>query len=587
MFKKILFFVWGILALTACEDVFEPAIENHRDLESMHDEPNFATGLLYNGYTRIPTNGWSFSEMATDDAVSNDEGNQYAQISTGQWASNFNPLNQWTNSRAAIQYMNIVLEEADDITFSDEPVPNAMFKERTKGEAYGLRALYMYYLLQAHGGMSGGELLGVPIVLQSEDADSEFNQPRATFEACMQQLYSDIDKAVELLPLDYQDISDESEIPDEYLEMGAKLDDYNRVFGNIMKLRFTERIALAIKSQAALLAASPAFSQGNSTTWEDAANFAADVIDLNGGIAGIDPNGTAWFANRSEIDGLGSGALLPEILWRTDVEGSSTGIEENNYPPSLYGNGLVNPTQNLVDAFPMANGYPIGDPLSSYDPANPYENRDPRLLQFIIVDGSTAGPNNEVISTSIDGGTNDGLNIVETSTRTGYYMRKLLREDVNLNPTSVNGQRHLKPRIRYTEIYLNYAEAANEAWGPTGTGGNAYSAYDVIKAIRERAGVGLSNGDAYLESVKNDKDAMRTLIRNERRLELSFEGFRFWDLRRWNADLSEPAWGTRIQGGLHETIKVQNRNFAEYMNYGPVPYSEVLKFSALQQNTGW
>ena len=66
-------------------------------------------------------------------------------------------------------------------------------------------------------------------------------------------------------------------------------------------------------------------------------------------------------------------------------------------------------------------------------------------------------------------------------------------------------------------------EAANDAWGPTGKGGNAYSAYDVIKAIRVRGGVETDNGDAYLESVKGDKDKMAQLIRNERRIELCFE----------------------------------------------------------------
>ena len=91
-------------------------------------------------------------------------------------------------------------------------------------------------------------------------------------------------------------------------------------------------------------------------------------------------------------------------------------------------------------------------------------------------------------------------------------------------------------------MYLAYAEAANEAWGPTEDNGHGYSAYDVIKAIRKRAGVG-GESDPYLENVcKGSKDKMRELIRNERRLELCFEGFRFWDLRRWKEDLNETVW---------------------------------------------
>lgn len=138
-----------------------------------------------------------------------------------------------------------------------------------------------------------------------------------------------------------------------------------------------------------------------------------------------------------------------------------------------------------------------------------------------------------------------------------------------------------------TEIYLAYAEAANEAWGPTGTGGHAFSAYDIIKAIRSRAGVGTSNNDAYLEQIKNDKDQMRKLIRNERRLELCFEGFRFWDLRRWEENLTETAQGVSIQNNVYTPINVENRVYENYMHYGPIPYSELLKYDNLVQNNGW
>jgi hypothetical protein len=99
--------------------------------------------------------------------------------------------------------------------------------------------------------------------------------------------------------------------------------------------------------------------------------------------------------------------------------------------------------------------------------------------------------------------------------------------------------------------------------------------------------VGTTNGDAYLESIKGDKDAMRTLIRNERRLELAFEGFRFWDLRRWNAALNEPVKGMSISQGAYQEINVEARSFQEHMRFGPIPYSEILKYNSLQQNTGW
>ena len=80
---------------------------------------------------------------------------------------------------------------------------------------------------------------------------------------------------------------------------------------------------------------------------------------------------------------------------------------------------------------------------------------------------------------------------------------------------------------------------------------------------------------------------MRALIKNERRLELCFEGFRFWDLRRWNENLKETAKGLSINQTTLQLIDVEERNYQEFMRFGPVPYSEILKFSSLNQNTGW
>ena len=193
------------------------------------------------------------------------------------------------------------------------------------------------------------------------------------------------------------------------------------------------------------------------------------------------------------------------------------------------------------------------------------------------------GPSDSPIYTEV-GKTDDGINAISTSTRTGYYMRKLLREDVNLNPVSSQKQVHYYPRIRYTEIFLNYAEAANRAWGPDGVGEHGYSARDVVAAIRKRAGI--DQPDGYLESI-DSRDKMEELIRNERRLELCFEGFRFWDLRRWEATLTDAAQGVRIMGTLYNDITVENRVYQPYMNYGPLPYEELLKWDQIQQNKGW
>ncbi len=586
MYKPILAYllIIPVLLTSGCSDVLSPANENINGLEDMYDDASYAEGFLANAYNLLPSNGWTFTDVATDNAVTNNTDDNLRQMATGQWTADNNPLNEWTDSQAAIQYLNIFLANADSVHWADDDATRELFNRRLKGEAYGMRALFMYHLLRNHAGWTGGgqsgELLGIPIVLEPQNKDSDFNQPRDTFEACIQQIYSDIENARQLLPLDYGDLGDASQLPSNY--SNTELGRYNRVFGIDGKQRMSGRIAMAIKAKAALLAASPAYTAGTSTTWEDAANYAGELLQLNGGIAGLAPDGDNWY-NDTGMSNLGSGANPPEIIWRTNLS-ESTDLEAEHFPPTLYGNGRINPTQNLVDAFPMENGYPIDHANSNYDPVNPYQNRVEILREYILVNGGTAGVNNTTVISAEDGNTNDALNEVSTSTRTGYYLKKLLRQDVNLDPTSTNPQLHYIPRIRYTEIYLAYAEAANEAWGPNGTGSFGFSAYDVIEATRARQGV--SQPDDYMQNEISTIDDMRTLIRNVRRIELAFENFRFWDLRRWNMDLTETADGVSITNGNHNRISVENREYQPYQHYGPVPYNEVLKFS-LQQNYGW
>lgn len=588
MIKKDIFLIFiGILMLAGCEDLLTPAPENFKDVEQMYTDSKYAQGFLVNVYRTIP-GYYDNSEYATDDAVTNQTSNNFLRIATGAWTASNNPLNRWNGSYGAIQYLNLFLENVDKVKWADDEEPSNLFAIRMKGEAFGMRALSMYYLLRAHSGFTeDGQLLGVPILNEHLTVNSEFNIPRSTFKECVDQIFEDLDSAMVYLPLEYKNINDDNEIPAHIRTITQRKEVYNRVMGEPARQLFNGLIAQSFRARTALLAASPAFQDSsNPNNWADAANAAALIIDYLGGINGIDPNGVTYYANTAEIDGLGQGVNPREIIWRENIATNNTTQEEQNFPPTLFGTGFMNPSQNLVDAFPMANGYPINHPESGYNETNPYANRDPRLSKYIIYNGSTAGVSNTVIHTGRSAG-EDGINFKETSTRTGYYMKKRLRMDVNVNPSSTTGKIHYNPRIRATEIYLTYAEAANEAWGPTGDGGHTYSAYDIIKAIRNRAGIGgVVIGDSYLESIKNDKDAMRTLIRNERRLELSFESFRFWDLRRWKASLNETVYGMDPSSN-YSSFPVEERSYEDYMYYGPIPYSEILKYDNLIQNRGW
>jgi len=579
--------------LTSCDDLFQPALENNLELSEMYSDPTFARGLIDNAFLVLPYDGSSVSDVATDDAVSNDNSNSYKQMATGTWTSQTNPINQWDTRYHAIQYCNLFLENIDKVKwdYTSESL-NQMHMDLYRGQALALRALHMFYLLRAHCGMVNGQLMGVPILTTYLGSDADFNLPRNTFKECIDQIMSDFDEAQEYLPAKFGDVG-AADVPAKYTALGGNDAEYNRAFGNLQRGKIDATIIAAFKAQVAIFAASPAYVSGGAMTYADAAKYAADYLKLRGGLAAVDPTGWTWYANKDFIKNYKFTDPDPvEIVWRGNV-GDSHSMESDNFPPSLYGKGRINPTQNLVDAFPTASGYPISASGSGYDASNPYANRDPRLHAYILTNGDTFGPSSSTINTQADGTTLDALNKENgQSTTTGYYMRKLMRDDVNLNPSSTTDQRHFGARIRTTELLLDYAEAANEASGPLAqVGGASFSAYDVIKAIRARVH---EDGwqDPYLESIKSDQGKMRELIRNERRLELCFENHRFWDLRRWKANLTEGARGVSITTSgtgvtTYAPINVEARQYADYQVYGPIPYSEMLKWSNLEQNDGW
>ena len=599
--RNIILYLTVLLTMCSCQDMFEPADENNRQEDAMYEESKYAAGLLMYGYSRLPYATTTQTDVATDDAVTNNTNSDYLNMATGTWSSERDPMSKWNSCKDGIQYVNKFLTIVDKVKWAPSAASKQqMFIDRQKGEAYGLRALFYYNLLQAHGGYADDDILyGVPLLTEPEDGSSDFNQPRALFSDCVKLCFADCDSAMKYLPMDYIDVTSE-EIPAKYKALGAETTGYNLVFGTRSRGLMSGKIAEAIKAQVALLAASPAFRDQSDVTSAEAAVLCANVLKRIGGLEGFDATGNIWYKNKTKLEP--SASEMPEILWRAD-RSKDASQERENFPPTLYGNGRVNPSQNLVDAFPMRNGRPITDPKSGYDPKNPYANRDLRLDDNILYNGMTF--RKTVIITGTYPNENDesldNINYGNTSTRTGYYLKKLLRDDVSPLQSSLVEQQHIYPRIRYTEIFLAYAEAANDAWGPkadpTGVG---FTAYDVIKAIRGRAGLGtdeyglpLPDGDAYLEECASDQAKMTNLIRNERRIELCFENKRVWDLRRWKMPLDETVKGVMIdrndEGELSYTIiDVEERKYDNsYQWYGPIPKGEVLKWSNLKQNKGW
>lgn len=616
--RNILFILFALLGISSCDDMFEPAPENTRQEDAFVEESKYAHGLLMYAYDCLPYITTSQTDVATDDAVTNLKTSNYMNMATGTWEADdaHNPMSVWNTCRGGVQYINkfLTLVAKTKWTPSSEE-KQKMFIDRMKGEAFGLRAILYFYLLQSHAGYADdGKLYGVPILLEPEDASSDFNKERSTFAACVQQIFEDCDSASALLPDEYADLSNDSLMLPKYKSKDPKkkspIDNYNSVFGQKAKNLVSRKVVEAVKGQVALLASSPAYREQSGVTSAQAAAILAEVIKKQGvvsdsgdhGFSRFDMQGNVWYKNKTKIETPTS--IFDEILWCTD-RSKDANQERENFPPTLFGSGRINPSQNLVDAYPMRNGLPITDPNSGYDPKNPYANRDPRLTNDILYNGRTYRNSIIITGTYPTPGdkpeTEDNIGKVATSTRTGYYLSKLLREDVSPLSSSLMEQQHVYVRIRYTELYLAFAEAANEAWGPSGDpNGYGFSAYSVIARIRERAGIAtdeigrpLPEGDVYLKRFTNDKDGMRTLIQNERRIELCFENKRFWDLRRWLLPLNETVMGMRIDrddntGELTYTrIEVEQRKYSDYQYYGPIPRTEVLKWSNLKQNKGW
>lgn len=572
--KKIINYITIALLFTglvACEDMLDPLDENRITTDYIGTDPESAEGILLQGYNKI-MNQYQYTEAGTDDAVHNQMDNGYKRMALGELSAQYNPASEWGQFERVF-YINKFIEIVNEGTVQwhrDQEV-DQLFNDRLLGEALALRGLFHFYILQAHAGVGvSGDLLGIPYIKEFIPPSGNFNIPRLSFQESLDEILADYDEAFELLPTDYSD--NEADIDPKYgdVDFGK----YKTVNGSQYNLRVSGRIVKALKARLALYAASPSFLNG-SGYYEKAATVASELLNDIGGISGLDPNGVVFYDSDDDKDGA-------EMLWRGSLGNNNSTQEERNFPPSRNGLGQINPTHNLVSAFPMKNGFPA-TVANGYDPQNPYNNRDPRLLEYIVTNGSSIGGG--TINSGLGGGVDRTDSIPELSTTTGYYLKKLLRSDVRLNDDgTTSGKRHFNVYFRYTELFLILAEASNEIGGPMHQV-NGISATDVMSAIRERAGI--TQPDLYLASISS-KEQMRDLIRNERRLELSFEGHRFWDIRRWGLPLNETATGYFYDGTNYvELTTVEIRDYPSHAKYLPIPNNEIVKFSMLEQNQGW
>lgn len=598
MNKIIKYMAVGALAvsLSACEDLFEPAVENIKNSSQLETDSDYGDGILRTAYLLLQYPGSSTTDVATDDAVSNDIDNAYRTMAGGAWTSKTSvSSDKWRNCIAAIQYCNIMLDKVETGNWAADPMAQQMFINRLTGEAYGLRAIHNYFLLREYGGKTpDGQLLGFPLHNATFDPGADLNEPRSSYADCVNQIKEDVAKASELLPFSYGEVLRDNEVPEPYKSMGATAAQFTRVFGGHMFGRVCASIAEAVKVQTLLLAASPSFSDGSGVTWEEAADAAASFLAKNGGLAGISPEGHLW-CTAAEIDKYPSQSEYhPEVVWRDNI-GESNSLEGDNFPPSLYGNGRINPTQNLVDAFPMANGYPIDDPESRYDANDPYAGRDPRFYATVFHHRSEVVKSNGKVQYTFDMSTG-GKDVANNpnNSPTNYYVRKFLYSEWNKSDITVQTAQRSVVFMRWTQMCLAFAEAANRVVGPLDATRFGYSARQAVGFLRSRTTVDGKPGlgaaaDPYLDAcAARGKEAFETLVRNERRIELCFEGERFFDLRRWAEDVA-PLNGTVsravVGDGTYGREQVETRVFAS--RWLPIPSTEMRRSTKLVQNEGW
>ncbi len=445
----------------------------------------------------------------------------------------------WDGTYANIRKCNVFFQQTKlyKSNFSDE------WLQKRTAEVTFLRAYFYSLLFTSYGGVP---LISVP--LDNTDGTDIF-YPRSTIAETLAFIEVDCDAAAAVLP--------------------ATIDKSGRA---------TKGAALTLKGWVELFAASPLANTTNDVTlWAKAAATNKQVMDLN--VYSLFSDYGAQFLAPNNFN--------KETIFAKQYAPPSNGSRAEGIEGPVKVNGTIQcwgnyqPTQSLVNDYAMANGLPITDPLSGYDPQHPYINREPRFYQSIIYDG--APWQGDIITTRV-GGNNQRAGGGDIST-SGYYGRKLLDE-------SIRGQTSLATRpssanwiiFRYGEVLLSYAEAQNEAVGPDA------SVYAALTLVRQRAG--LPNFPAGLS-----QSEMRTNIRRERRIELSFEEKRWFDIRRWlittgpDGVLTTPEYGINIvyTSGVpsYTPVNIFTNIFKEYQNWMPIPQSDVAKNPKLVQNSGY
>lgn len=536
-FKLIMICILGILTFSGCkkfDEYLDKAETGGLTEQEVFGDYVQTEKYLANIYSHLP-NDWMPTNSFTYAAASDEAKcpviyfNGPQVFTRGLISPNHNPIDVWASLYAAIRKVNRFIEKIDAVPAKN--TTQIAGKNRMKGEAYFLRAFFYAELHKRYG--------RVPVIDRVLQVSDNLNIPRNSEDELVRFIVDDCNEAAaNLLPVN--------------------------TAANIG--RATKGAALMLKSRVLLYSASLLHNPSSDVQkWQRAADAAEDVMKLN--LYQVDGDYKQLFHKRT-----GSNIIFQSTF-------NNTSWVQQMFVPSQGGLGWIQPLQNLVDDYEMTNGLKPDEAGSGYDANHPYANRDPRLAASIIHNGSVWKEN--VIETFV--GAEDGLTSAEgAKTQTGYYLRKLLDENGSMTPANMPGN-HFWIFMRYEETLLNFAEAKNEALSSPDK-----SVYDAVNAVRTRVGIQMPALPTGLTKVQ-----MRERIRRERRIELAFEGFRFWDIRRWRIGKSvmREARGMRVvkQGGdfSYTPFLVESRIYEDAFDLYPIPQSERNRNTALDQNNGY
>lgn len=394
---------------------------------------------------------------------------------------------------------------------ADSPL-GATVANPLKGQFYFFRAYIYFQMVRIYG--------GVPLVLATQDPSNGIPSlyvPRAKTSACFAQIASDLDSAAAMLPAKWTASTDNG--------------------------RITRAVASAFKGKALLYWASPQFNPTNiQSRWQDAFNACKAAYDLatTDGYA-LYPTSTAPTDGVAKIWTDETATNKERMMWRSidnTVVSPAHGTNNENITRPVSettgGGGSNQPTWNLVQAFPMANGLPITDPSSGYDPVQYWLNRDPRFGQTIAYNGqiwNLSGKTNRHEWTYQNPSSIGGAFLDDASkpSVTGFYCRKICNPNItatqaayNTNTSGGSGMDWIE--LRFAEVLLNYAECANAI-------GDLATCQNLIITLRKARGFTQGSYNYGIANVTQGA-SMAAFLLTEREIEFAMEGKRYWDLRR-------------------------------------------------------